>query len=84
MDEGAQLEDPCKNGWGDTRLVALEDPGAVAALPETLLSEALPPAIPAPMTPCGTPSIPGTSAVDATAGCRRATHANKVWFLSLA
>jgi hypothetical protein len=84
MDRDAQLVDPGKNGLGDPGLMAPEDLGAVAAPPETSLLEALLPTISAPTTPCGTSSMLGTSAVDATTGRRRATGANKVRFLSSA
>jgi hypothetical protein len=78
MDGDTHSEDPSKNGSGDPGLVAPSDLRAVVAS----LSEALPPAIPAPMVPCGMPPIPNTSVVDATTGRQWATGTNKVWFLS--
>jgi hypothetical protein len=84
MDGDAQSENQSKNRLGDPGLVAPEDPGNVAAPPRNSLLEALPPAIPAPMVPCGMSSIPGTSAVNASTSHQRVTSANKVWFLSSA
>jgi hypothetical protein len=84
MNGDIQSEDPGKKGPSDPRLVANEDPGAMGAPPGISLLEALPPAIPAPMTPYGMPPMPGTSTVNAATGRRQATSANKVRFLSSA
>jgi hypothetical protein len=84
MDGDAQSEDPGKNGMGNPKLVALEDPSAVVAPLGTSLMMVLPPTIPTPTVPYGTPPMPGTSTIDTTTGRRWATGANKVRFLSSA
>jgi hypothetical protein len=74
VDGDTQSEDPGKNGLGDPRLIATEDPGVVAAPHRTSLPEMLSLAIPSLTAPCGTTPMPGTSAVDEVRFLSSAQH----------